>query len=219
MKQELKSAAKEKWEMKTKIMDALYEDTAFIFTDFNHPIFTKTVFKNCLFRNVNLKDARIYDCQFIDCTFKSVHFATVTIGAHNGLYQDCTFTSCRFRGAFFYNPEFIACLFNKCQWKSVDLSASYFDSCKFIGKLEDVTFRGYHESDLTEGAKPNPMKKVDFSEAIFGEFVGFTGCDLSTAIPPVGYTFEELLRPSKYGSDMAYIGTGENGMLTAYQKS
>lgn len=199
-----------KWEFKSEVKDYLFENVDFTLTDLNHPIFNNVIFKNCLFDKTNFEDARAYRCQFIDCIFREVKLSTATMGAHGGLYQNCEFDRCNFKRASFYNPECINCKFSKCQWRGVDLCASYFDNCKFIGKLEDVTFRGRHKSDLYENAKPNPMRNVDFSEAIFGQFVSFDDCDLSTSIPPRGYSFDRLLTKSDYYPNC--VTTEENGM-------
>lgn len=197
-----------KWEFKSEVKDYLFENVDFTLTDLNHPIFNNVIFKNCLFEKTIFEDARIYRCQFIVCIFRKVKLST-TIGAHGGLYQNCEFDQCNFREASFYHPEFINCKFSKCQWRGVDLCASYFDTCRFIGKLQDITFRGCYKSDLDVDAKPNPMRNVDFSEAIFGQFVSFDDCDLSTAIPPKGYSFDRLLTRSEYYP--SWITTEENG--------
>lgn len=198
------------WEFKSDIKNRIFEDVDFTQTDLNHPIFTEVVFKNCRFEKTNFEDARVYSCSFVDCTFRKIKWSTATIGAHGGIYRNCTFDQCNFRGASIYNPEFLGCTFLNCRWKGVDLFASYFDSCVFTGKLEDVTFRGFFKNDLYPDAKPNPMRNVDFSEAVFGQFVSFIGCDLTTAIPPKGFSFDQLLERTGLIPDC--ISTGEHGM-------
>ena len=88
----------------------------------------------------------------------------------------------------------------------VDFKASFFVSCKFVGILSDVIFRGNDESDLYSNPQLNSMYHIDFREAIFGEYVDFEDCDLSTCIPPKGKTFEELLFQSEYYPNR--LGTG-----------
>lgn len=90
--------------------------------------------------------------------------------------------------------------------RNVDFKASSFESCKFVGKLSNVIFRGNDESDLYSNPKPNSMYHIDFSEAVFGEYVDFEGCDLSTCVPPKGETFEGLLSRSEYYPNR--LGTG-----------
>ena len=187
-----------KWETKTKIENKTFKAFDFSDTNFNCPIFKNIQFEDCVFNKSNMQDARIYGCSFISCHFVKIDFRTITIGAHKGLYKDCHFDSCDFRNAPFYEPEFNNCIFNKCKLSKIDFKASSFDSCKFIGKMSDVTFRGNDKHDLYPNPKANSMYNIDFGETIFGEYVGFDDCDLSTCIPPKGTTFEELLINSEY---------------------
>ena len=61
---------------------------------------------------------------------------------------------------------------------------------KFIGKIEDTTFNGlYHKQSTGHPI----LDEVDFSQAIFGDFVTFEDCDLSNSSPPDGRRFEDLL--------------------------
>jgi len=187
-----------KWERKTKIENKTFNGFDFSDTIFHYPIFDNVEFENCLFNKSDMEDARLYGCSFRSCSFVKIDFRTATLGSHKGLFKDCNFENCDFRNASFYEPEFENCIFSKCKLTKIDFCASSFNSCKFIGKLSDVIFRGNYKHDLTIGAKPNLMYKVDFSEAILGEYVDFEDCDLSTCIPPKGTTFEELLVKTKY---------------------
>ena len=186
------------WEMKKKIENKSFKSFDFSGTLFNYPIFDKVQFEDCLFNKSDITDARIYGCSFINCCFMKVDFRTATIGAHKGLFINCCFDNCDFRAASFYEPEFNNCVFNKCKLSQVDFKASSFVSCKFVGKLSNVIFRGNDKSDLYSNPKPNSMYHIDFSETIFGEYVDFDDCDLSTCIPPKGKTFEGLLFQSEY---------------------
>lgn len=106
------------------------------------------------------------------------------------MFGSCSFKKCDFRGQYFWYPHFNRCIFEKCKLKKIDFNDASFHDCKFIGKLEDVIFNGmYHKKET--GFKP--LNHVNFSEAVLGEYVGFENCDLSTCIPPIGKTFEELL--------------------------
>jgi uncharacterized protein YjbI with pentapeptide repeats len=204
---ELNNEYKEtKWEMKKKIENKTFKAFDFSDTLFNYPIFKNVQFEDCLFNKSDMTDARIYGCSFINCHFMKINFSTATLGAHKGLFKNCRFDSCDFRNASFYEPEFKNCTFNKCKLNRIDFKASSFESCKFIGKMSDVIFRGTDKSDLYPNPMPNPMYNIDFSEAIFGEYVDFDDCDLSTCIPPKGTTFEELLIKSKYYPNR--FGTG-----------
>ena len=188
-----------KWERKTKIENKIFKGFDFSDTMFHYPIFKNVEFENCLFNKSDIEDARLYGCSFTSCSFLKIDFCTATMGAYKGLFKDCYFENCDFRNASFYEPEFDNCIFNKCKLTRIDFKASVFRSCKFIGKMSDITFRGNYKHDtIMSDAPQNLMHEIDFSEAIFGEYVGFEDCDLSTCIPPKGTTFEELLIKSKY---------------------
>ena len=195
-----------KWDMKKKIENKTFKAFDFSYTLFNYPIFKNVQFEDCLFNKSNMEDARIYGSSFINCHFIKIDFRTVTLGAHKGLFKSCRFDYCDFRNASFYEPEFKNCTFNRCKLSKVDFKASSFESCKFIGKMSDVIFRGNDKSDLYQDSKPNSMYNIDFSEVILGEYVDFEDCDLSTCIPPKGRTFEEVLSQSKYYPNR--LGTG-----------
>lgn len=187
-----------KWEMKTKIENITFNSFDFSGTLFNYPIFENVQFEDCLFNRSDITDARIYGSSFINCRFIKIDFRTATIGAHKGLFRSCRLENCDFRNASFYEPEFINCEFYDCKLRNVDFKASSFESCRFVGKLSNVIFRGNDKSDLYSNPTPNSMYNIDFSEAILGEYVDFDDCDLSTCIPPKRKTFEELLSKSEY---------------------
>jgi uncharacterized protein YjbI with pentapeptide repeats len=188
-----------KWESKTRIKSQEYDGFDFFKTDFNSPIFEGVIFRNCRFDRSNLDDARTNKCLFINCSFYRVDLSNVSIGCYGGLYENCEFIKCDFRNGCFYQPEFINCIFDNCKWKGAELKASSFENCKFIGKLQDMVFCGMYQGiTIDENAKPNTMKGVDFSEAVFVEYVEFDNCDLSQAIPPKGTTFSTLLTTTKF---------------------
>ena len=132
----------------------------------------------------------LWSSDFINCQFINANLRDMSIGAEGGCFKDCLFQKCDFRGQYFWFPHFYNCIFEKCKLKKIDLNDASFHHCKFIGKMEEITFNGmYHKTDT----RIKPLDYVDFSDAIFGEFVSFEDCDLSTCIPPKGTTFEYLL--------------------------
>lgn len=70
----------------------------------------------------------------------------------------------------------------------MDLQASSFENCEFIGKLENVWFRGGFPTDSLKKefgfAKPNKMLNVSFEKAILHDITFSDNCDLSTLILP-----------------------------------
>lgn len=178
-----------KWDLKTEVRGSTFAALDFSGTNFNRAVFFTVRFNDCLFNRSNLKGVKCFTCNFENCEFDRIDLRQ-TIFAQGGLFKNCVFKKCNFQGVSFNSPHFAGCMFDNCKFKKNDFNDASFESCTFIGTLEDVTFNGmYHE--VKTGYKP--LEKVDFSEAVFGEFVGFDNCDLSTCIPPKGKTFEELL--------------------------
>lgn len=181
------------WEMKTNVENHVYEDVDFSNIDFNSPIFTNVSFKNCTFANCDLDNARTYTCKFYTCKFDRIDLRGVSVGAHHGLFEDCIFLRCDFRRLKCSQTDFIGCIFEKCKLKGWEPDASYFENCKIIGKLSEVTFYNYYSNDFIKPEKDSLFHSIDFSDAEFGEYVAFENCDLSRSLPPKGKTFEELL--------------------------
>ncbi len=199
----------ETWPLKKKITDEVIRDRDFSLINLNEPIFKGVHFIDCLFNETWFGDTRLYSCNFTNCTFIKVNLRDTTVGAHGGIYENCVFRQCDFRKGCFYKPELINCFFDDCKLKGVDFKASSFRKCKFSGKLDDVIFHGNYIGPTTEGASPNLMTEVDFSESIWSSYVCFDNCDLTTCIPPDGHTFEELLSPSPYMKDANYLCTND----------
>lgn len=114
-------------------------------------------------------------------------------GGHSGEYADCRFERCTLRNKAMWDTRYIGCVFAQCTWSNVSFNRSSFTRCSFVGPLRDVTFNGVFESRLPEELE----LEIDFSEATWGDYVGFHGCtytELSRCIAPRGRSFEELLR-------------------------
>lgn len=190
------------WQMKTKVENHIYENVDFTGTDFNHPIFQNVVFKNCTFKKCNLDDTRLYSCNFYDCVFDKVDLRGATIGAHGGDFKNCVFKGCNFQRQRFHTPRFYNCIFDKCKLKGWEPQASYFENCKIIGHLIEVVFYNNFYYDIDKNCD-NLFHSIDFSQAIFGEYIIFENCDLSKSTPPNGYTFDELLTES-YSSNQIH---------------
>lgn len=200
---------KAKWLPKTEVKDALFENETFSGIDFNMPIFQGTTFKNCLFEKSNLTGPRIYSCEFEGCKFVGMNLSGFMFGANNDKFTDCVFDRCNLKGGSFFAPEFVRTSFLDCKLSGADLNGSYFEDCRVTGKISDLTFRSKYRSDLAKPKKKNLYVSIDFSEAVFGDFVTFVDCDLSRSIPPKGRTFDELLHllaPEIFGKDQLSTG-------------
>lgn len=178
------------WEKYSKYENQIFDDFDFTNTIFRNAAFKNVTFKGCLFYKSNMNHIGLWSSSFIDCKFVELDLRNMSMGADGGLFERCFFQKCDFRGQYFWYPLFKDCVFEKCKLKKIDFNDSSFFKCKFIGKLEDVTFNGmYHKKET--GLKP--LDYTDFSEAILGDYVGFEDCDLSTCIPPQGKSFDEIL--------------------------
>jgi len=178
------------WEKRTKYQNEIFCNFDFTSTIFENASFTAVTFEYCLFDKSNMNHIGLWNGHFINCLFLNVDLRNMPIGAESGLFSNCVFEKCDLRGHSFWYPHFKECIFEKCKLKKIDFNDSSFENCKFIGKIEDVTFNGmYHENSTGH----TPLENVDFSEAIFGDYVSFEDCDLSTCTPPNGKTFDSIL--------------------------
>lgn len=70
----------------------------------------------------------------------------------------------------------------------MDFQASSFEHCAFIGKVENVWFRGGFPTDSLRRefghAKPNIILDVSFENAILHDVTFSDNCDLSTIVLP-----------------------------------
>ena len=70
----------------------------------------------------------------------------------------------------------------------MDLQASNFENCEFIGKLDNVWFRGGFPTESLKKefgyAKQNKMLNVSFEDAILHDVTFSDNCDLSTVVLP-----------------------------------
>lgn len=183
-------------------------------SDFSGPEFENVMFENCTFRGCVFENGRpgvvgLFGCNFTDCRFLGFDFRRIAIGAEGGTFERCLFRECNFTGRHFEYPHFEDCEFAKCKFKGANLNDASFSRCRFIGRLEDVTFNGMHHKRST--GHP-PLSRVDFSQALFGDFVTFESCDLSDSIPPVGRSFDQLLYPI-YRTRRDVLSTGSHDRI------
>jgi fluoroquinolone resistance protein len=142
-----------------------------------------------IFENVDFKEMSERGNLFHKVNFSNCKFNKAGIGYEGSQYQQCLIEKSSFTKTVFIRGEFVNTQFVLCKLKGVDFNASSFEDCSFVGKLEDVWFRGgyaYVSDDENFGkAKKNQMRNVSFSDAIL-EGVNFSnGCDLSTIHLPI----------------------------------
>lgn len=161
----------------------------FSYSDFGCWLLKECKFENVIFEMCDCTEMAQYECQFKDCKFIKSKFITAGFGIRGGKYINILFEECNFKDSHFYNPDFIDCIFKNCKLNKVDFNASHFTNVKFIGKLDDVWFRGENWRDnerkkLQEmGWGLNPMI-IDFSEAELHNLTISNRCDLSRVIMP-----------------------------------
>lgn len=178
------------WSTFTKFSKQNFDDFDFSNTVFENTAFESCIFQDCLFFKSNFNHIGLWGCDFINCQFISADMRNIPIGVDGGILKNCSFQKCNFQGQHFEYPFFDNCIFDKCKLKNINFNDSSFRNCKFIGKLEDVTFNGIYNNRKRERTV---LENVDFSETVFGDFVSFEDCDLSSSIPPKTRNFEEML--------------------------
>ncbi|MDD4673996.1 MAG: hypothetical protein PHI03_13790 [Bacteroidales bacterium] len=161
--------------------------------DLSHSQFGNAWIENSVFETVNFENVDFTEISergnlFHNVKFSNCKFNKAGIGYEGSQYLHCLIEKSSFTKTVFIRGEFVNTQFIDCKLKGVDFNASSFENCSFVGRLEDVWFRGgyaYPSDDANFGkAKKNQMRNVSFSGAIL-EGVNFSnGCDLSTVQLP-----------------------------------
>ena len=143
-------------------------------------------FIDSVFSNTTFNALAEHGNKFCCCIFENINFKNTILGYDSSCYTNCVFKKVKF-GAFI-KPQFKDCKFIDCDFYNVDLQASSFENCEFVGKLENVWFRGGFPTDSLKKefgfAKPNKMLNVSFENAILHDITFSDNCDLSTIILP-----------------------------------
>lgn len=205
------------WTAPARFTNETFVDVDFSDANFDGVLFVDCTFQGCVFHKGAPGDLALFGCNFTGCTFTSFDFRRISVGANGGIYRDCVFSRCNFAGRHFASPHFAGCTFDRCKLKNVNFNDASFEATRFLGRIEDTTFNGLYHTHATGFA---PLDRVDFSDAILGEFVTFEACDLSTCIPPRGASFSELLYEIDAG-DATILSTGnaERIVLTTHRPS
>lgn len=144
------------------------------------------VFVDCIFNETIFRAVADHGNKFHNCTFESINLKNAIMGYDSSCYTNCTFKNVRFGS--FIKPQFKDCRFINCNFYDVDCLASSFEHCTFVGKLDNVWFRGGFptESMIKEFgyAKENKMQDVSFENATLHDVTFSDNCDLSTVLLP-----------------------------------
>jgi fluoroquinolone resistance protein len=134
--------------------------------------------KNVILSHVNFVDFKDHENSFYNVHFIMSDFSNAGLGYRSSKYRGCIFDKDKFSKTIFIKAEFDNCLFSKCKLKNIDFNVSSFNSCKFVGKIDDVWFRGKYAfpTDLNKFGpfRKNEMDNVDMSEAKLS-WLTFTG--------------------------------------------
>lgn len=197
------------WQERKELSDQVFDDEDFSGCNLNAAILKNVLFQNCLFRKTKFDGVKAFNGGATNCRFDGVDFCRTTFASNSAIYADCIFEKCNFKGQHFILTRFVNCSFLGCRLQKINFNGSSFLNCRFVGKLQEVDFNGIYDTNKSEYA---PLLNVDFSKAEFGDYVGFTDCDLSTCTPPEGKTFEALLY-HPYENDSKYLSTGTKDRL------
>lgn len=177
------------FENKTILKKVEIKNIDFSYSNFNCLLLDQCRIENIIFDMCDCVEMVQYGCYFEKCRFTKTKFLNAGFGIDGGKYKNILFEESNFEGAFFYYPDFEDCTFMNCKMEGVDFSASHLIDVKFIGKLDDVWFRGESPIPKTQkkmketGRGLNPMI-VDFADADLW-FITFSDhCDLSRVIMP-----------------------------------
>jgi fluoroquinolone resistance protein len=198
-----------KWDKPTKFEKQVFINFDFTQANFDGVLFIECDFNGCIFKKCTPGSLGIFGSNFTKCNFESFDFRRISVGANGGTFESCIFEKCNFSGRHFEYPHFELCIFDRCKIKNVNFNDASFSKTKFIGKIEDSTFNGLYHKKST-GHKI--IDQVDFSEAIFGDFLTFENCDLSNSTPPKGKSFGDLLYQI-YSNDPTTLSTGSSDRI------
>ena len=174
------------------VENIIFENIDFSYANFENILFSKCKFIQCIFAHSRMISIHEEQCEFSNCTFKKGAISG-WLGMGESIYRNVSFDSVKLVGINMSWPNFEKCQFVNCDLKRTDFGGSHFDGVKFIGKVEDVWFRGilkadeknnrYWKSSYERWNTIKPMK-VDFSDATL-TYIDFSDyCDLSEVVLP-----------------------------------
>ncbi len=170
-----------------------FEKIDFSYADFSGRYIEKCKFYDCIFDNVKMLDIGEEQCSFRDCIFrKGIYSGGLGLGESH--YKNVQFQSVKMNSARIWWPDFEDCLFENCNLRSTDFGGAHFRNVKFVGKVDNVWFRGKMPDRYKENCRWRPEiderwdqvlpMEVDFSEATLSDLTISDWCDLSEVVLP-----------------------------------
>lgn len=138
----------------------------------------KCEFYDCIFDNVKMLNIREAQCSFRDCIFRKGIYRGF-LGSGESHYKNVQFQSVKMHGTQMWWPNFENCLFQNCNLRGTDFGGAHFKNVKFVGKVDNVWFRGKVPDRYKEDCRWRPEiderweqvfpMEVDFSEAMLSK--------------------------------------------------
>lgn len=169
------------------------EKVDFSYADFSGRYMRKCEFYDCIFDNVKMLDIQEEQCSFRDCIFRKGIYGG-SLGEGESHYENVQFQSVKMHGTQMWWPNFEDCLFQNCNLRGTDFGGARFKNVKFVGKVDNVWFRGKVPDRYKEDCRWRPEiderwdqvfpMEVDFSEATLSDLTISNLCDLSEVVLP-----------------------------------
>ena len=170
-----------------------FEKVDFSYADFSGRYMLKCKFYDCIFDNVKMLDIHEEQCSFRDCIFrKGIYGGSLGMGESH--YKNVQFQSVKMHRTQMWWPNFEDCLFQNCNLRGTDFGGAHFKNVKFVGKVDNVWFRGKTPDRYKENCRWRPEiderweqvfpMEVDFSEATLSDLTISNLCDLSEVVLP-----------------------------------
>lgn len=176
------------------LKNTVFEGVDFTSSDFHNSTWKECTFKDVIFDNVQARYNKFWACEFKDCRFQksdlSYSLLNGALDSKSGAFINVTFITSNLLHTVYGFPIVSGCVFDGCKLDKVDFNGCRFETCKFIGKLNEVIFRGVplvnkalFPSLLVER---NRMINVDFRQSTLKSVMFIDEIELDQCFFPEG---------------------------------
>jgi uncharacterized protein YjbI with pentapeptide repeats len=170
----------------------IFENVDFSFSTLSESQWEKCLFKNVTFAGAKADNSRFWACRFDNVVLEKTNLISAlmngTLQNDSGYFLNVHFVETDLRDTAYGNTLIKECKFIKCKLDQVDFHGGRFVNCKFVGKLDEVCFRGVEAINKKlfphRKAIPNEMLNVDFSEAVLESVIFVDSIDLTHCVFP-----------------------------------